>query len=136
MRRVALSRSGRGVLVLISDMLLREGYLPGLSYIAGVGRSAFDATCLRVLSPDELDPARGGEALAGDLRLTDAETGRAAEVTVSAALLRRYRQRLDRYIGDLESACLGRRIQHMVVPSDTPLDTLVLGSLRKRGLLG
>jgi len=136
MRRVALSRSGRGVLVLISDMLLREGYLPGLSYIAGVGRSAFDTTCLQVLSPDELDPALGGEALAGDLRLTDAETGRTAEVTVSAALVRRYRERLERYIGDLESACRARRIQHMVVQSDTDLDKLVLGSLRRRGLLG
>jgi len=136
MRRFALTRSGKGVFVLISDMLFREGYLPGLNHVAGVGSAGFDGYCLQVLSPDELDPSRDADTLVGDLRLTDAETGDGAEVTISAALVRRYRQRLERYLGDLEAACRARRIQHLVIPTDAELDRVLLETLRGRGLMG
>lgn len=136
MRRLAITRSGAGVLVLLSDMLLPEGSLPGLNFLSGFAAGGFDAHLLHILSPDELDPARDQDTLVGDLRLTDAETGRAAEVTISAALLKRYRQRLDAFTADLDRLCKARGISRLLVPSDTPLDDLLLKQLRKRRLLG
>ena len=136
-RHLAMARAGKGVLVLISDFLFREGYLPGLNYLAsGVGGGGFDTYCIQVLTPDERDPGREGGELLGDLRLLDAESGHAAEVTVSKALLKRYRRRLASLVGGLERACRAREIDHMLVTSDTGIEELVLGSLRRRGLVG
>ena len=136
-RRLARSRAGKGVLVLVSDFLYREGYLPGLNYLAGnVGAGGFDAYCIQVLTPDERDPGRDGGTLVGDLRLLDAETANAAEVTISGALIKRYRERLSQFVGGLESACRAREIQYLLVTSDQDLEEIVLGSLRRGGLVG
>ncbi len=138
-RRIASPRhaGGRGVMIVVSDFLVREGLTEGLNYYAGGvgGGGAFDTTCLHVLSPDEIDPGRARErGLLGDLRLTDVESGRATEVTVSAALLKRYKQRLDAHLERLDRECSARSMTHMLVPTDTDLEGLLLGELRRRGL--
>ncbi len=135
-RRLALGRSGRGVMVLISDFMFREGYLPGLNYLAGnVSAGGFDTYAMQVLSPLELDPGREGSQMVGDLRLLDAEGGPAAEVTLTAPLIRRYRQRLEGFIEGLSHACRAREIDHLLVPSDEPIGPLLMGRLRREGLV-
>ena len=138
-RRIASPRhaGGRGVMIVISDFLVQEGLIEGLNYYAGGvgGGGAFDTTCLQVLSPDEIDPSLARErGLIGDLRLTDVESGRATEVTVSAALLKRYRERFDAHQALLERSCHARSMGHMLVPTDTDLESLLMGQLRRRGL--
>lgn len=133
MRLLALSRQGKGVIVLISDMLLPEGYLPGLNFLSGA--AGHDAYVVQVLSPDELDPARQESAILGDLRLTDAETGRASEVTISAAVIAKYREKLNAHIDGLAHACRARDITHMLAASDARVDEMILDKLRRRGLV-
>ena len=130
MKSIALARQGKGVMVILSDFLLKEGYEKGLRYLAGGG---YDTFALQVLSPQEIDPARGG--MSGDLKLTDVEDGDIAEVTITPALLRRYKQTLDAYCGGLREFCIRRDIMHVTVDTGTDLDTLLLEYLRKRGLL-
>jgi len=130
MRSIALSRQGKGVMVILSDFMLKEGYEKGLRYLAGGG---FDTFCIQVLSPEEVDPGKHG--LAGDLRLTDVEDEDTAEITVSAALLKRYKQNLDTFCGKLRDFCVRRGIMHLTIDTATSLDTLLLDYLRKRGLL-
>ncbi len=130
MKTIALARQGKGVMLLLSDFLLKEGYEKGLRYLAGGG---YDTFALQVLSPQEIDPARGG--LSGDLRLTDVEDGDVAEVTITPALLRRYKQTLDGYCGALREYCVRRDILHMTIDTSMDMDTLLLEYLRKRGLL-
>ncbi len=130
MRYVALSRQGKGVMVILSDFMLKEGYEKGLRYLAGGG---YDTFCLQVLSPEEIDPGRHG--LAGDLKLTDVEDEDQAEITVSAALLKRYRENLNAYCGKLRDFCVRRGITHVMVDTSTDLTGLLLDYLRKRGLL-
>lgn len=138
MRLLARSRAGKGVAVLLSDMLLREGYLPGLNFLSygGLHAGGFEAYVLQVLSPQDLDPGAGRNPLAGDLRLIDAERLDGAEVTVSAALLRQYRRRLDAHIEGLSRACRARSIRHLVVRTDAEVASLVGSDLRRQGLLG
>lgn len=146
MRAIASTRRGKGVMVVLSDFLFREGYEDGLRYLgAGLGREAgagdaFDTYCLQVLAPGEIDPAveRGmaGAGLAGDVRLTDIETGHSAEVTVSAALLKRYRARLDEFVGGLASYCAARRMSHALLRSDEDVAAVVMDTLRRRGMVG
>jgi uncharacterized protein (DUF58 family) len=130
MRHIALSRQGKGVMVILSDFMFKEGYEKGLRYLAGGG---FDTFCLQILCPEEIDPGKAG--LAGDLRLTDLEDEDVAEVTVSAALLKRYRENLNAYCGRLRDFCVRRGITHMVIDTSTDLTALLLDYLRKRGLL-
>lgn len=130
MRSIALSRQGRGVMIVVSDFLLKEGYETGLRYVAGRG---YDVFAMQVLAPQEIDPQAHG--LRGDLRLVDLEDRDEAEVTVNAAVLKGYRDRLDAWCGGLRDFCIRRSIMHSVVDTATDMDTLLLDYLRRRGLL-
>ena len=145
MRAVANTRQGKGVMVVVSDFLLREGYEQGLRYLAaGLGReagagSSFDTYVVQVLAPGEIDPekdgAEGEGGVIGDLRLTDVETGHASEVTVTAALIKRYKQRLQQYVEGLASYCNARRMNHVLLSCDTEIDKAIFETFRRRGML-
>jgi uncharacterized protein (DUF58 family) len=126
-RRIALSRRGKGVMIVLSDFFIKEGYEQGLRLLVGRG---YDLFLIQVLSPQEVEPT-----LAGDLRLKDVEDADTAEVTISAPLLKRYKANLAAYCERLREFCARREIGLLTVRSDTPIDTLILDSLRKRGLL-
>lgn len=126
-RRLAVGRSGRGVMVLLSDFFFKEGYERGLRYLSGRG---YDVVCIQVLTPQEVEPE-----IAGDLRLRDMEDGDRADLTVSAPLLRRYKENLAAYCDDLRTFCARREITHMTVRSDVGVDVLLLDYLRRRGVV-
>ncbi len=126
-KRLALSRRGKGVTIVVSDFLIKEGYETGLRLLLGRG---YDVYAIQVLSPQEIEPKLGG-----DLRLRDCEDGDMAEVSISAPLLKRYRATLTAYCNRLRDFCAARGIMHMTVPSDTKLDALVLDVLRRKGLV-
>ncbi|MCC6660339.1 MAG: DUF58 domain-containing protein [Phycisphaerales bacterium] len=130
-RRIALSRRGKGVMIVLSDFFIKEGYEQGLRLLVGRG---YDLFLIQVLSPQEVDPV-GPNGLAGDLRLRDVEDADFAEVTISAPLLRRYKATLAAYCDGLREFASRREIGLLTVKSDTPMDTLILDYLRKRGLL-
>jgi len=94
--------SGRGVLVLISD-LLDPGAERALRDLAGTGS---DVIVLHVLAPDELAPS-----LEGDLRLVDAESGASVDVTLDLAAR-------ERYAASVEA----RRAAHAAMPPKRPTD--------------
>jgi uncharacterized protein (DUF58 family) len=126
-KRIALSRRGKGVMVVLSDFFIKEGYEDGLRLLMGRG---YDVFCLQVLSPQELEPD-----ITGDLRLRDVEDGDYAEVTISAPLLKRYKANLAAYCDQLRSFCGTRDMTLLTVRSDTPVDVLLLDYLRRRGVL-
>jgi uncharacterized protein (DUF58 family) len=130
-KRIALSRRGKGVMLILSDFFIKEGYEPGLRLLTGRG---YDLFCIQVLSPQEVDPV-GPHGLAGDLRLRDVEDADHAEVTISAPLLKRYRANLAAYCDGLRDFAARREIGLITVKSDTSIDALILDYLRKRGLL-
>ena len=130
MKSLALSRQGRGVMIVISDFLHKDGFETGLRYVAGRG---YDVFAMQVLAPQEIDPR--GHGMSGDLRLVDLEDEDEAEVTVNGAVLRGYKDRLDTWCGRLRDFCIRRSIMHMIVDTGMDLDTLMLDYLRRRGLL-
>ena len=130
MRDVALSRQGRGVMIVLSDFLYKDGFEKGLRYVAGRG---YDVFAMQVLAPQEIDPI--GHGMSGDLRLIDLEDEDNAEVTVNGAVVRGYKNRLDAWCGKLRDFCIRRSIMHMVVDTSTDIDTLLLDYLRRRGIL-
>lgn len=126
-KRVAITRRGKGVMIILSDFFYKEGYETGLRMLKGHG---YDLFAIQVLSPQEMEPNIGG-----DLRLKDVEDGDAAEVTISAPLLKKYKQILNAYCNRLHEFCAQRDIVHMTVKTDMKMDVLVMEYLRRRGLL-
>ena len=122
-KRIALSRQGRGVMLILSDFFFKEGYEQGLRMLVGRG---YDLVCIQVLSPQEVEPTLGG-----DLRLRDVEDRDTAEVTISAPLLKRYKANLGAYCDQLREFCARREISLLTVRSDLPIDTLILDDLRR-----
>ena len=131
MRLVGTTRVGRGVMVVLSDFLFHEGFEKGLGMVAGRG---FDVYALQVLAPQVVDPSREG-GVSGDLLLVDSETQAETEITVTPELLRIYKERLDRLCGSLRAYCTRRDLVHLVVETSTPVETLMLEYLRRRGML-
>lgn len=131
---IARQRVGKGVMVVLSDFLVPEGYEGGLRALAAAG--GYDTYCVQLLAPAEVEPERAAEdGIAGDLRLTDIETGDAREVTVSADLIKAYKRRLETYCTDLGSFCRSREMTHLLVRTDTEQERLIMETFRKRGLL-
>ncbi len=125
--RIALTRRGKGVMLVFSDFFFKEGYEEGLRRLVGHG---YDVFAIQVLSPQEIDPT-----LTGDLRLKDVEDSDLAEVTISSPLLKRYKANLAAYCQQLNQFCMRRDMTLLTVRSDTPIDVLVLDYLRKRGVV-
>lgn len=143
LRTVARARAGKGVIVVVSDFLAAadEGYEAGLKALAQVASSGnYDVYLVQTLAPAEMDPELLGssalDALVGDLRLTDAETGKAADVTVTSALVQSYRKRLKAYCDELHEYCAARGLAHVLVKTDADLAGLVVNTLRATGVVG
>jgi uncharacterized protein (DUF58 family) len=139
LRILGQSSAGRGICVFISDLLVPDAEnqgLRGLSYLIGSAAGTYDTWCLQTLSPGELDPQHlAGAGLLGDLRLTDVETSRGVEVTISPASIAQYKAGLARHLDACKRACLSRGIAHVLVRTDTPVEQLLLGTLRRGGML-
>ncbi len=126
-REFAIRHSGKGVVVVISDFLDKRGYQDALRYL--LARN-MDIYVVHVLSQEEVHPE-----LVGDLRLVDAEDGDFAEITISAPLLKRYKDTLNAFVGGLKEWCTSRGITYIFTTNDNPFDKLILNYLRERGLV-
>jgi len=127
---ISTSRQGRGVLVVLSDCLDPEGLKQGLSYLVSGG---WDVFVIQILAPEEIEPSSHG--LEGDLRLEDAETGEECEVTVTAPLIERYQENLERYCETLRMQCTRIGAGNVRVSTDVDIELLLVEYLRNRGLL-
>src|SRR5690606_9366764 len=126
---------GKGVIIVLSDFFAPEGYEAGLRALGVAG--GYDTFCIQILRPGELGPELEAErGLSGDLRLRDIESGLSAEVTITPALVRRYKERLAEFCARLERFCLAREMRRLLVRSDVDVETLVLDTLRRMGVVG
>ncbi len=123
----AIKHSGKGVVVIISDFLDKRGYEPALRYLLA---RDMDIYVVHVLSREEVEPE-----IVGDLRLVDAEDDDVAEITVSAPLLKRYKDNLNAFVGGFKDWCTRRGITYIFTTNQTPFDKLILNYLRERGLV-
>lgn len=126
LRAYALRARRPGLALLIGDLLAPGGFQDGLHALQARGH---EVGVLHLLSPDEVDPP-----LLGDLKLIDAETDAAAEITLDAAALDAYRDRLRRWQGEIAAHCRARAVHYIPVVTDQPWERLVLRTLREQGV--
>jgi uncharacterized protein (DUF58 family) len=126
-KNFCLRNSGKGIVVLISDLMDKQGYQDALRYL--VARQ-MDAYVIHTLSQEELEPD-----VKGDLRLIDCEDDDVAEITVSAPLLKRYQQTLAAFVSGAREFCNRRGMSYLLAKNQLPVDQLVSSYLRQRGLV-
>ena len=119
--------SGKGIVVLITDLMDKTGYEQALRYLMA---QDFDIYLIHLLSVEEFEPE-----VQGDLRLIDCEDEDVAEVTVTAPLLKRYKRTLAAFIEQARDFCNRRGIMYFPARNDVPIDDLISGYLRQRGLV-
>src|SRR5437016_6219373 len=127
LRAFSLESSGKGIVVVLSDFMDKGGYEEALRYL--VARQ-MDIYVIQILSQEEIEPE-----IVGDLRLVDIEDEDVAEITVSAPLLKRYKQNLAAYRAAIHEFCTRRGVSYLFTSNQVPFDRLVLSYLRQRGLV-
>ena len=126
-REFAIRHAGKGVVVVISDFLDKNGYEDALRYL--LARN-MDIYVIHLLSQEEVEPE-----IVGDLRLEDVEDDDVTEITMSAPLLKRYKDNLNSFVGGLKDWCTKRGIMYIFTTNQYPFDRLILNYLRERGLV-
>jgi uncharacterized protein (DUF58 family) len=126
-RHAAAQLHGRGVVVLLSDLLDPNAD----KVIRELAATGSELIVLHILSPDELDPA-----LEGDLRLVDTETGEKVDITADLATIDAYKQRLATWKAGFADLAAKRRASYVDLASDVNLAELMFAELRRRRVLG
>lgn len=117
----------RGLAVLISDLYDPKGIEQAISALR---YARFELHVIRIVDEAELSPA-----LRGDVELIDSETGATRSVTITPALLARYRAALQAHATRIEGFCRDKHVPLHTVSTSEPLDTAALRVLRRGGLL-
>ena len=126
-RNFSLRNSGKGILVLLTDLLDKSGYEQALRVLLA---QHMDVYVIHILSPEELHPD-----LKGDLRLVDSEDADMADVTVSRPLLDRYQKTLAAFVEGARDYCTRRGMAYMLASTEIPVEDVVTKYLRQRGLV-
>lgn len=125
--RYLMRNRSRGVAVLLTDFFDESGF-EGVVQRLALSRS--EVHMLHILSPEELNPK-----MTGDLKLVDSETKAFAEVSMSRALLKEYESNKTGFINSVRKYCTARGVGYAQIPSDAPLETIVLQLLRRGGMV-
>ncbi|REK17525.1 MAG: DUF58 domain-containing protein [Planctomycetota bacterium] len=126
-KNFCVRNSGKGIVVLISDLMDKQGYEAALRYLLS---RQMDVYVMQVLSAEELDPP-----ITGDLKLVDCEDQDVAEISAGAALIKRYKQNLGAFVDGAREFCNRRGMHYLLASNQVPVDQLVSNYLRKRGLV-
>ncbi len=119
-------RPAPGISVVFSDLLAQD-VEAGLKSLQALSQ---EVTLVHVMSADEIMPP-----IQGELRLFDSETAQVREVSVTPAVLRAYRGKLEQRTDALTRFCKSRGIAYLGADSAEPVEDLVLSGLRTAGLL-
>ena len=118
----------RGVVIVISDFYDLDGYQQALKYLR---YQRHDTYVIHVVDEEEENPD-----VRGDLRLLDSETGLHRDINVTDQLLTRYKEAFENLATQVEKFCIRNEMGYVRARTDIPFDELVLGILRRGGVIG
>ncbi len=119
--------AGRGVCVLLSDLLTEAGWTHGASSLLYRRQ---ELSVLQVMSPQELEPD-----MTGAVQLLDVEGGPTCDVQISPDALRRYQHALDEFLLEQRRFCHARRVPYLLLRSDMDIGRDVLEALMRGGVI-
>jgi uncharacterized protein (DUF58 family) len=105
----------------------KPSFAPGLTALLS---RRFEISLIHLLAPDEVDPP-----LTGDLRLLDAETGQAVEITADYEAIARYKAGLTAWQAEIRNWSSQRNITYLPVTTGVPFEEFIFTFLRQQGIL-
>ena len=118
----------RGIVMLLSDLLVPADQEEAVSYLDGAGVTA---AVLHIVDAAEAAPTLGGA-----VQLRDHETGDVVMLTVTPRLRRQYAARFAAWSQELSAYCAAHQVRYVRVPTTVSPAELVVGALRREGLVG
>lgn len=115
-----------GVAILISD-LFDPDYEKGLLSLLS---RRFETSILHILDDEEVRPQ-----LSGDLRLIDSESGEEREVSITSVVLSQYEKDFNDFCGRIDGFSNKYGINCIRTTVSADLESLILTSLRRRGMV-
>ena len=126
-KNFCLRNSGKGIVVLISDLMDKNGYEAAFRYLVA---QEMDVYVVHLLSPEETKPD-----VAGDLRLIDCEDSDVTEISVSRPLLAKYERTLAAFVEEAREFCVRRGMGYVLANTEMPIEQMVSVYLRQWGLV-
>lgn len=120
----------RGLAILLSDLYDPAGFEGGINVLR---YNKFEPYVLHLVEPSAGFAGQG--SIVGDINVFDCETGEEREVTVTEQVLRRVREAHREYDTAIQRFCTRSHVPYFAAPADEPFDELVLGLLRRGGVL-
>ncbi len=111
-----------GLAIVISDLLDPKGFERGLEALRF---ARYDVLLLQILDEEEVRPG-----YTGPIRLRDLETNQEQRLTIDELLLGRYRERVQKWCGQIEDFCLKSQIEYLRASTLIPFEDLILKYLR------
>ncbi|MEG0639508.1 MAG: DUF58 domain-containing protein [Clostridia bacterium] len=118
---------GRGLCVLLSDMLSENGFERALQSLRYRKQ---EVSVLQLWSREEWEPTLEGES-----ELVDSETGETFPVSASYGRLKRYRETAQAYVTALRDYCRAHAVSHAFLIPETPFEAQLLRELSRAGLI-
>lgn len=117
----------RGLVVAVGDLLDPRGFQAFLQRLRHAGLDVF---VVHVLSEEDLVPPAAGE-----LRVVDAETGEAVEVTVDVRWVEEFVAQRDAFLEGARQFCARHGLAYVRATTAVPVEELVLRYLRRAGVV-
>jgi uncharacterized protein (DUF58 family) len=123
LKSFAASKHKRGLAIVISDLYDKDGVVGALNILR---IQKFEPYVVHVVSPQE-----GHPELLGDLRILDSESERFRDVTLTEAMLRKYRETFDEYCDGIARFCRSKEIGYVRCSTDVPFQDTIIHMLRR-----
>jgi uncharacterized protein (DUF58 family) len=125
--RLVARRDFGGSVLILSDLLdCGDQLSDALARL----RPRCEPTVIHLFGPEDAEPTLGGQ-----VQLQHAETAQEMNLDVTPELLESYRLRWQEFRQACEHAVLSRGCTYVSAPTSLPFEKLVLGALRKTGVL-
>lgn len=110
-----------GMAIILSDLLDPDGIEEGLEALM---HKRFDIALLQIFDREELFPS-----LNGYLTLHEVETGETKKITLDAALLDSYRQKIQEFLKNIRDLCLLSGIDYYLADTSLPFEDFLFDYL-------
>jgi uncharacterized protein (DUF58 family) len=112
-----------GIAIILSDLLDQKGFEKGLEALQ---YRKFDITLLQVLDHEELFPS-----LRGYIVLNEVETHETKKITLDAALLTLYREKMRGFLENIKGFCIESGVDYYLSDTSIPFEDFLLEYLTK-----
>lgn len=137
--RYARARKRPGILIVLSDLLSGEPEEMRAAFQLLRSRG-WQTTVVQIIDPAERDPALafavGATAHPLTIELIDLEQASRLKITPTQSALDNYHRAMSAWQAEIEAVCSSEQIPLLSLQTDWPFETVVLGLLAQRGVVG